>query len=352
MTFGKKNLRFLLIPFKLSDYDLKQLKKIKKTLKILNVQSQIFDQEYSEEQLKIFLKNNSFDIIFAINKGRPNWLNKKIRFISWFQDFYFDSDSLLENFLESDIVYFYASPEAFEVSKKLNCFTSMLYPGIDDEHKTSIFAQHGENFNLINDYQVLDFSICGYMPCSLLVPHYESHFRNYSFKENHLNDQRINNWFSKLTHKNEKKYSIDIYKEFIVDLQIIVETNYVPLSGDLQVKKIALKIKTNPGEEIICDRLSHIYNYESGGFAFNSACSVRLLNGENGCFEANEVEKNINEDDIHLPVTSLVAVENTCNKGGGSIYSLKSIKEIALVCAIKSLSFHLYGARVFNPIVE
>ncbi len=243
MTFGKKNLRFLLIPFKVSDYDLKQLKKIKKTLKILNVQSQIFDQKYSEEQLKIFLKNNSFDIIFAINKGRPNWLNKKIRFISWFQDFYFDSDSLLENFLESDIVYFYASPEAFEVSKKLNCFTSMLYPGIDDEHKSSILAQHGENYNLINDYQVLDFSICGYMPCSLLVPHYESHFRNYSFKENHLNDQRINNWFSKLTHKNEKKYSIDIYKEFIVDLQIIVETNYVPLSGDLQVKKIALKIK-------------------------------------------------------------------------------------------------------------
>ena len=119
----------------------------------------------------------------------------------------------------------------------------MLYPGIDDEHKSSILAQHGENYNLINDYQVLDFSICGYMPSSLLVPHYESHFRNYSFKENHLNDQRISNWFSKLTHKNEKKYSIDIYKEFIVDLQIIVETNYVPLSGDLQVKKIALKIK-------------------------------------------------------------------------------------------------------------
>ena len=115
--------------------------------------------------------------------------------------------------------------------------------------------------------------------------------------------------------------------------------------------QIALKIKTNPGEEIICDRLSHIYNYESGGIAFNSACSVRLLNGENGCFEANEVEKNINEDDIHLPVTSLVAVENTCNKGGGSIYSLKSIKEIALVCAKKSLSFHLDGARVFNAIV-
>ena len=115
--------------------------------------------------------------------------------------------------------------------------------------------------------------------------------------------------------------------------------------------QIALKIKTNPGEEIICDRLSHIYNYESGGIAFNSACSVRLLNGENGCFEASEVEQNINKDDIHLPVTSLVSVENTCNKGGGSIYSLKSIEEIASVCTKKSLSFHLDGARIFNAIV-
>ena len=243
MTVSKKNLRFLLLPSKVSDFYLRQLEKIQKSLKIFNIQSQIFDQEYSEKQLKFFLKNNSFDIIFAVNKGRPNWLNKKIRFISWFQDFYFDSDCLLENFLESDIVYFYASPEAFGVSKKLNCFTSMLYPGIDDEHKSSILDQHGENFNLINDYQVLDFSICGYMPSSLMIPYYETHFRNYGYSEKHLNDQRINNWFSKLTNKNEKKYSIDIYKEFIVDLQIIVETNYIPLSGDLQVKKIATKIR-------------------------------------------------------------------------------------------------------------
>ena len=243
MVVKKSNFKFLLIPNKVLDYDLNQLEKIKKSLKIFDIQSSIYIQEYSEENLKTFLKDNNFDVIFAINKGRPNWLNKKIRFISWFQDFYFDSDYLLENFLESDIVYFYASPESFGVSNKINCFTSMLYPGIDHEHKSSILDEYGENFNLINDYQVLDFSICGYMPCSLLVPFFELHFRNYNFKEKHFNDEKINNWFCKLTNKNEKKYSIDIYKDFIVDLQIIVETNYAPLSGALEVKKIALKLK-------------------------------------------------------------------------------------------------------------
>ena len=74
------------------------------------------------------------------------------------------------------------------------------------------------------------------MPCSLLVPFFELHFRNYNFEEKHFNDEKINNWFCKLTNKNEKKYSIDIYKDFIVDLQIIVETNYAPLSGALEVK--------------------------------------------------------------------------------------------------------------------
>ena len=128
MKFNKKKLKFLLIPNEILDYDLKQLQKIKQSLEVFDIQSEIFDQEYSEKKsLNTFLKNNSFNIIFAVNKGRPVELNNKIRFISWFQDFYFDSDSLLENYLESDIVYFYASSEAFGVSKKINCFTSMLY---------------------------------------------------------------------------------------------------------------------------------------------------------------------------------------------------------------------------------
>ena len=82
MVVKKSNFKFLLIPNKVLDYDLNQLEKIKKSLKIFDIQSSIYIQEYSEENLKTFLKDNNFDVIFAINKGRPNWLNKKIRFIS------------------------------------------------------------------------------------------------------------------------------------------------------------------------------------------------------------------------------------------------------------------------------
>ena len=131
MTSLKKNLKILLIPNLISKYDLSQLNNIKETFLKLEIDSHIFNIDYSEENLKNFLKINKFNIIFAVNKSRPDWLSKKIRFISWFQDFYYNSDDKLESFLESDIVYFYASPESFGVKKKIKCFHSMLYPGID-----------------------------------------------------------------------------------------------------------------------------------------------------------------------------------------------------------------------------
>ena len=81
------------------------------------------------------------------------------------------------------------------------------------------------------------------MPAALLVPFFELHFRNYSYNEKHFNDNLIKGWFTKLTDAKEKKYSLESYKNFLVDLQIIVETNYVPLSGYLDVKKIASKVK-------------------------------------------------------------------------------------------------------------
>ena len=80
----------------------------------------------------------------------------------------------------------------------------MLYPGVDHKYTSSIFEEHSDDFKKINEFQILDFSICGYMPCSLLVPFFELHFRNYNFSEIHFNDKKIGNWFSKLTHKNEK----------------------------------------------------------------------------------------------------------------------------------------------------
>ena len=91
---------------------------------------------------------------------------------------------------------------------------------------------------------------------------------------------------------------------------------YCP-SGTM-TNQIAIKVHTNPGDEVICDRLSHIYNYEGGGIASNSGVSTRLLHGDRGRFKSTDIAKNINPDDEHFPITSLVSIENTCNKGGGS----------------------------------
>jgi len=243
MSSLKKNSKILLIPNLISKYDLNQLKKIKQTFLKFGIDSHIYNIDYSEENLRNFLKINKFNIIFAVNKSRPNWLSKKIRFINWFQDFYYNSDDKLESFLESDIVYFYASPESFGVKKKPKCFNSMLYPGIDSNQINSIIDDFGNNYRNIDDYQILDFSICGYMPAALLVPFFELHFRNYNYDEKHFNDNLIKGWFTDLTNENEKKYPLETYKNFLVDLQTIVETNYIPLSGYLDVKKIASKVK-------------------------------------------------------------------------------------------------------------
>ena len=116
--------------------------------------------------------------------------------------------------------------------------------------------------------------------------------------------------------------------------------------------QIAINVHTNPGDEIICDRLSHVYNYEGGGIARNSGVSTRLLYGDRGRFTSQDVLQNINPDDEHFPITSLVSIENTCNRGGGSIWDFEEVKRIANVCDDHNLKFHLDGARLFNALAE
>ncbi|MBU0528555.1 aminotransferase class I/II-fold pyridoxal phosphate-dependent enzyme [bacterium] len=116
--------------------------------------------------------------------------------------------------------------------------------------------------------------------------------------------------------------------------------------------QIAIKVHTNPGDELICDRLSHIYIYEGGGIARNSGVSTRLLQGDRGRFLASDISNNINPDDEHFPITTLISIENTCNKGGGSVWNFDNIKEIANVCKKRNLKLHLDGARLFNALTE
>jgi threonine aldolase len=116
--------------------------------------------------------------------------------------------------------------------------------------------------------------------------------------------------------------------------------------------QIAIKVLTQPGQEVVCAANAHIYLYEGGGIAFNSGCSVRLLPGDRGRLDPEAVAANINPDDIHFPVTGMVALENTMNKGGGSIYTLDQIAAIYKVCSERGIPLHLDGARVFNALVE
>lgn len=115
--------------------------------------------------------------------------------------------------------------------------------------------------------------------------------------------------------------------------------------------QIAIKCHTQPGGEVICDKLSHVYIYEGGGIAFNSGCQVKAVEGNHGRIKAAQVLESINPDDIHKAKTQLVSLENTANRGGGSCYEMADIKEIKEVCLQNDLKLHLDGARLFNAIV-
>ncbi len=115
----------------------------------------------------------------------------------------------------------------------------------------------------------------------------------------------------------------------------------------------AIKLNTNPGEQLIADKWAHIFHYEGGGVSFNSGVSCNLIDGNRGMITASQVEKAINPPDFyHSPLTSLVCVENTTNKGGGACYELDELRKIKQVCDANNLKFHLDGARIWNAIVS
>jgi threonine aldolase len=116
--------------------------------------------------------------------------------------------------------------------------------------------------------------------------------------------------------------------------------------------QIAIKCHTQPGDEVICDKSNHVYIYEGGGIAFNSGCQVKPLDGDRGRINAEQVIAAINADDVHKPVTSLVSLENTANRGGGSCYEITDLEKIKEVCLVNNLKLHLDGARLFNAIVN
>ena len=122
-------------------------------------------------------------------------------------------------------------------------------------------------------------------------------------------------------------------------------------SGSM-ANQTAIKLHTNPSEQVICDKYAHIYNYETGGVSANSGASCRLIDGIRGMFSAEQVLESINPSDYYYSQTSLVAVENTTNKGGGACWDFDEILKIRKVCDDNNLGYHLDGARIWNALVS
>ena len=143
--------------------------------------------------------------------------------------------------------------------------------------------------------------------------------------------------------------TVNALENYCADLFGMEAAIFCP-SGTM-TNQIAIKCHTQPGDEVICDKVSHVYIYEGGGIAFNSGCQVKLINGIRGLITAEDVLASINPDDVHKANTSLVVLENTGNRGGGSCYDIEDIIKIKEVCIQNNLQLHLDGARLFNALV-
>lgn len=114
----------------------------------------------------------------------------------------------------------------------------------------------------------------------------------------------------------------------------------------------AIKLHTQPGDQLICDKYAHVYNYEGGGVAFNSGVTCKLIDGNRGMFTAKQLEEVASATpQIYLPFNKLVCIENTTNKGGGACWDFSELEKIKKVTKDNNLKFHLDGARLFNALV-
>ncbi len=157
----------------------------------------------------------------------------------------------------------------------------------------------------------------------------------------------------------EAQVGDDVYKQdpTVIELEAKLANMFGMEAGlffpsGTMANQTAIKLNTNPGDQIIADKYAHIYNYEGGGASFNSGVSFCLLNGNRGMINASQVTLAINDPEFyHSPLTSMVGVENTTNKGGGACYEINDLVAIKEVCQQNNLKFHLDGARIWNALV-
>lgn len=144
--------------------------------------------------------------------------------------------------------------------------------------------------------------------------------------------------------------TVNALQEKVAKLFGVEDALFFP-SGTM-ANQTAIKLHTQPGDKIFCDKWAHVYQYEGGGAAFNSGVTCKLIDGNRGMFTANQLEEAVaGRADIHVPFSRLVCIENTTNKGGGGCWDFEELKNIKSVCEARNLSYHLDGARLFNALV-
>ena len=140
------------------------------------------------------------------------------------------------------------------------------------------------------------------------------------------------------------------FEKMVADLFGMEAAMFFP-TGTM-TNQTAIKLNTNPGDQIICDKWSHIHLYESGGASANSGVNFNLLDGNRGMITAQQVKEAINDPEFyHTPLSKMVGIENTTNKGGGACYDIEELKKIKQVCVDHNLKYHLDGARLWNALI-
>lgn len=144
--------------------------------------------------------------------------------------------------------------------------------------------------------------------------------------------------------------TVNAFEKMVADLFGMEAALFFP-TGTM-ANQTAIKLNTNPGDQIICDKWSHIHLYESGGASANSGVNFNLLDGKRGMITAEQVKAGINDPEFyHTPLSKMVGIENTTNKGGGACYEIEELKKIKQVCLDHNLRYHLDGARLWNAMV-
>ena len=144
--------------------------------------------------------------------------------------------------------------------------------------------------------------------------------------------------------------TVNLLQQRVAEMFGMEDALFFP-SGTM-ANQTAIKLHTQPGDKIFCDKWAHIYQYEGGGAAFNSGVTCRLIDGDRGMFTAKQLELAVaGRADIHVPFSRLVCIENTTNKGGGACWDFNELEKIKKVCDHNNLSYHLDGARLFNALV-